>query len=319
MCLYRYRVELILNYSSDAKYKEKYEYYYNDFEIEDNNLKIKIKKNYDISIEILSCNKEEADLIADSCFRKICKVLTILIQLQNTKLDRIVPSLQYIPSLIEEDYKKNKNLDLNLEIPIIAGKINSIKRIQELKLEQFNNIYDVFNNESILNIGDIIYFATLEPNIESRFFKLFSIIENIENMYSKSDNNLNINEKILNKNQTNELIEIISQTINKFHLDEIYNKALLDGLIQTIRSRTKFSRAKKLALIINKKFNIYNIDKYSIKFEVDENKMKEFINIRNSLFHGGKNSSKLILLTNELQELCLKIFEKEPYLTIDHK
>lgn len=316
MCLYRYRVELILNYSSDARYKEKYEYYYNDFEIEDNNLKIKIKKNYDISIEILSCNKEEADLIADSCFRKICKVLTILIQLQNIKLDRIVPSLQYIPSLIEEDYKKNKNLDLNLKIPI---KINSIKTRQELKLEQFNSIYDVFNNESILNIGDIIYFATLEPNIESRFFKLFSIIENIENMYSKSDNNLNINEKILNKNQANELIKIISKTINKFDLDEIYNKTLLDGLIQTIKSRTKFSRAKKLALIINKKFNIYNIDKYSINFAVDENKMKEFINIRNSLFHGGRNSSKLILLTNELQELCLKIFERDSHLIIDHK
>ena len=93
-----------------------------------------------------------------------------------------------------------------------------------MNFEQFDKIYDNFNNKSEINIGEIIYRATLEPNIESRFFKLFSIIENIENRYLKSEDNLNINEKILNKNQADELIKIISQTINKFDLDEICKK-----------------------------------------------------------------------------------------------
>ena len=83
-------------------------------------------------------------------------------------------------------------------------------------------------------------------------------------------------------------------------------KTLLDRLTQTIRSRTKFNRANKLKSIINEKFGIYNIYKYGIEFKVDEKKMKEFIDTRNSLFHGGANSDKLDSLTNELQyRICV--------------
>lgn len=323
MYLCSYQVKLHLNhvYMSDFEYKRIHEYYYDDFKFEDNKIKIKIKKNYDINIEILSGNRKEADLIAHNCFRKICKTLSILIQLQNDN-QGIISTLVYFPSSLKSRYEKVKESNENKYLyneTINFKDCPAINAKQYLNFEQFDKIYDNFNNKSEINIGEIIYRATLEPNIESRFFKLFSIIENIENRYLKSEDNLNINEKILNKNQANELIKIISQTINKFHLDEICEKTLLDGLTQTIRSRTKFNRANKLKSIINEKFGIYNIDKYRIKFKVDENKMKEFINTRNSLFHGGANSKKLNSLTNELQELCLKIFERDPHLIIDHK
>ena len=66
---------------------------------------------------------------------------------------------------------------------------------------------------------------------------------------------------------------------------------------------------------LNDKIKIRDIHKGLMKFDVDDQKVKDFIDTRNSLFHGknvGKDSyNKIVQLTNELLELCLKILEVE--------
>ena len=83
--------------------------------------------------------------------------------------------------------------------------------------------------------------------------------------------------------------------------------------MQIIKTATIESRAEKLSDIIIKKCNVLEVKKGCIKYSINSNKMKEFIDVRNRLFHGKhieqKEYSNLVQRTNELQELCLLLLD----------
>lgn len=116
------------------------------------------------------------------------------------------------------------------------------------------------------------------------------------------------------------LIDSLKANINNLWLDDSsdkrneYTKRLISIISQDLQRMTNLTRAEKIAAIINNGYKIYYIKEPLFQFEITPVKMKEFIDLRNKLFHGAKtdqcDSKKIQRLSNELMVLCQKIMAK---------
>lgn len=321
---YKYEVKLNYEYCDGSTFPRNTIYEYDDYSFLDEDYKVRIifKKNFELEIsEIITENDEDSFSIACKCADKVCRVVTVLLQLKNCDNRENSPNLTYMPSNIKllgkdrvdlDQYRREGNVVYLNEHFGLSDGIAMLKITTKLDLSNFDKLYRSFGNAHSINIGEIIYRAALSKNIESRFFQLFTIIEALETKYNEDTE---IGNKILQDNQIEKLEEKFSEGINKLSLNQEYAQRLRSRLMQIVKSATIETRAEKLAAIIAKKYDISLVQKGLIKYEINVKKMQEFISARNKLFHGVHSNeserNKLIQLTNELQELCLLLLNSE--------
>lgn len=179
-----------------------------------------------------------------------------------------------------------------------------------LDLKDFEQIYTSFDYDKPLCIGDAIYRAVLSKNIRGRFFQLFTIIEALETKFGKD---ADIAHKILPEDKLNGLNKIINDYLRSISMESNFRGNLSSRIRNLLANATQESRVQKLQLIIKDKLGIQKVQKGLISYDITEQKIKNFVDTRNNLFHGGNSAAgenELVQLTNELQELCLEIHKR---------
>lgn len=275
-----------------------------------------IKKDFHVDLSNIQA-KDENDAFSKvcRCVDRICKVLTILLQFQNFDGRENSPNLTYLPKNItfigKENNAENFCDNIGKNTKFLVDRFGFREKValnitEEFDFSDFSTIYSLISNPNDLAFGEIIYRATLSKNIESRFFQLFTIIEAIETKYGDDEA---IGHKMLQESALDKVDFDLKKSIGKLEMDMEMKKRLISRLEQILKNATIEPRAEKLKKIVIEKFKITKIEKGLVKYSITEEKMQEFINARNRLFHGGKSKEKtdLIKLTNELQELCLNL------------
>lgn len=322
MYKYSYQVMLEYEYIEKESYPRTITYDYENMEYRDGDTGVKIclKRGLDLNIsEVIADNRDDAFLIACNIIQKVCKVVTILLQIQDYDNRESCPNLTFLPykvkMLCEEALDKTMLTEKDGEITIkesirMHDCIAGMKIKQELDLSSFEKLYCNLDNMNFIDVGDVIYRAVLAQNAESRFFQLFTIIEAIETKYGLDGE---ISHKMIQSDKVEIAEEFIQNLLESLEIEGDYKNRLNSRLMQIIKTVTIESRAEKLSDIIIKKCNVLEVKKGWIKYSINSNKMKEFIDVRNRLFHGKhieqKEYSNLVQRTNELQELCLLLLD----------
>lgn len=323
MYKYSYQVMLEYEYIEKESYPRNITYDYENMEYRDSDTgaKICLKRGFDLNIsEVIADNRDDAFLIACDVIQKVCKVVTILLQIQNYDNRESCPNLTFLPykvkMLCEEALDETMITENDGEITIkeyfrIHDCIAGMQITQGLDLSSFEKLYcNLDNNMNFIDVGDVIYRAVLAQNAESRFFQLFTIIEAIETKYGLDGE---ISHKMIQSDKVEIAEEFIQNLLESLEIEGDHRNRLNSRLMQIIKTATIESRAEKLSDIIIKKCNVLEVKKGCIKYSINSNKMKEFIDVRNRLFHGKhieqKEYSNLVQRTNELQELCLLLLD----------
>lgn len=321
--MYQYKFATTLYYDSPEKMIN---YIYNGLEFDDcEGRRICLEPDFKLSISnIIAKSDEQAFKIACEIADKMCRGLVLKIQSENYENLENHPCLICIPHNMKMVNKgeynsstvvKKSNGNIHVHDGLILREKLSISSSIGLDLKDLEEYYNNIDRGKILKVGDSIYRAVLSRNIRGRFFQLFTIIEAIEAKYGKDKD---IAHPIIpDKEVKYKFNEILTNHLDEFLLDKVPSdskKSLLNRITNLVTNATIEPRKTKLMRILIDKLNISKVKKGLMNYEITEEKMKKFIDTRNSLFHGGEselNENELVQLTNELQELCLEILKKE--------
>lgn len=317
---YTYSTALHYEYDDGSPIQRTIKYTYKKLDYRDTSgAEICLDENFMLTISNIVENTETSAFISASRIAdKVCKVLTLVLQFSNYDNMRNSPNITYIPSSMKmlalercdpSEAMQTNNGIMRLFDSFFMRDEMSLSISQELDLGNFEQIYNSFDCTKTLCIGDAIYRAVLSKNIRGRFFQLFTIIEALEAQFGKD---AEIAHKLLPEDNLNQLNKIINEYLKSIPLEPNSRGNLSSRIGNLIANATLESRAKKLQLIIRNKLGIQQIEKGIIHYEITEQKVKMFIDTRNSLFHGGNSKgdeNELVQLTNELQELCLEILK----------
>ncbi|MEG6585413.1 hypothetical protein [Dendrosporobacter sp. 1207_IL3150] len=323
---------LFYEYMDGSEFKREINYEFTPFCFEDivNGCKIEIHPNFSINIKGLVCETaNEALLKSYDIIEFVCRAVTITLQMQNYDNREFQPNVSFKKSEVEivsdrllvmDNNKIIKNKIANHYNLLIKEQFSASDRIASMRISQGLNLSNIDLLYKSYTIGgitsiyiDTIFRALRSRDVESKYFTLFTIIERIETTFQKDEN---LAKSLFNCEQQNALLaKLKPQITDILGGDNEYCQRVYNRLSQIIKTSTIKTRYEKLCAILNDKFDICEISKGLMKFNVDNEKAKCFIDTRNGLFH-GKNvdkdaHNKLVQLTNELLELCLKILELE--------
>lgn len=317
MFKYSYQVTLEYEYINNESFQRTITYEYEDMEYEDRETGILIclKKDFKLNVsEVVADNRDDAFSITCDVIQKVCRVLTILLQIKNYDNRESCPNLTFLPYKVqllcekelEQPIVKNNNEYIFMDRLGMHDAIAKMHITTTLDLNLFEKIYCNLSNKDFIDTGDVIYKAVLAENVESRFFQLFTIIEAVETKYGTDEE---ISHRMIQSDKVEMFEDTIKDLLENLDIENDYKTRLNSRLVQIIKTATIESRAEKLCDIIRKKCSILEVNKGLIKYSINSNKMKEFIDVRNRLFHGKhiekKDYNNLVQRTNELQELCL--------------
>ena len=284
---------------------------------------------FKIMIEyIYADNERYASDMAECIASKICKVLTYLAQSQNGNPYYFHIKFYYHKRDIKIEEKKeatikNYSYANGFKQIVVGDSISirehlSIKETHTLDVKDFHKIFCKSGADDATKLMFNYYYKALgdiEPS--SQYYNLFTIIEYIE----KNDKDFAQAIFIVGKDECDKIIEQVKNTANTMWQKESneirkkYYNRLISSISQDIQRMTDLTRAEKLSAIIKNKYKIDEIKNPCFQFKITPDKMKEFIELRNKLFHGGKmdgdSDKKIVQLSNELLLLCQEIISKE--------
>ncbi len=322
---------LLYEYIDGSRFKREINYEFMPFSFEDtvNGCIIEICPNFGINIKGLVGETDNKALMkAYDILEFVCRAITITLQIQNYDNRECQPNVSFKKSQVEivsdkllgdnngvvrNKIEDNIYLSMNEQISF-SDRIASMRISQGLDLSKVDLLYkSYFFGGSRGFYIDTIFRALRSRDVESKYFTLFTIIERLETTFQKDDD---LAERLFNVEQQKILLDKFKpQIAEMLNDDNEFSRRVYSRLSQIITTATIETRTEKLCAILNDKIKIRDIHKGLMKFDVDDQKVKDFIDTRNSLFHGknvGKDSyNKIVQLTNELLELCLKILEVE--------
>lgn len=247
--------------------------------------------------------------------------MTVLLQIGNYDNRESSPNLMFLPyklelkgtkELIEQPVDEKGPTKIAKDRVRMRDEIAGIFITRELDFSLFEYFYSKMEESESMLVCETIYRAVSAKNVESRFFQLFTIIEAIETKYGTDEE---ISHKILPPEELERFSIKLEANINELGIDDTYRTRLKSRMLQILKGATIETRAEKLADIITRKYNIIEVKKGMVTYQINFQKMKEFIEIRNRLFHGnhpnGESYNVLVQKTNELQELCLEIAKRK--------
>ncbi|WP_322922980.1 hypothetical protein [Paenibacillus campi] len=150
------------------------------------------------------------------------------------------------------------------------------------------------------------FYGALQPvDLRAKYYHAFTIIEYLENIYK---------DKVGTKRFTTDSVEHCAQSlINPLRergcSDEDIKKAL-EIINGGLKRATIESRQEKLLLILNNIFDIKSVLYINENVNINAIKVREFIETRNKLFHGGSNIATLKNTLNVLILVCENILTK---------
>lgn len=319
---YTLSIQLIFEYchKDTFEFSKGKKYTYDEFTFTDSStsLTITIKPNFELILEGIVCEDyNKAVIMAEKILPDICKVLTLIIQIYSAENEEFQPNLSYNIAYLKEisckeisfnelkDESKHQPMNLLIKEAFILRESVSMTVTRQIPLDIFPALYE---SKSILFM-DVIYRATRCRDVLSKYFTLFTMIEFIESKYTKE---IKVG-KIVNKSNKSQFKKSFNEIFSK--TDNISKERLLSRIMNILCTATVETRAEKLCEIIKNKYKIESISQSLINYDITPEKMEEFIEMRNSIFHGGeiddKNRNLQIQKTNELLFLCLKITEFE--------
>ena len=128
---------------------------------------------------MIADNRDDAFLIACNVIQKVCKVVTILLQIQNYDNRESCPNLTFLPykvkMLCEEALDETMITENDGEITIkeyfrIHDCIAGMQITQGLDLSSFEKLYCNLDNMNFIDVGDVIYRAVLAQMRKVVFF-----------------------------------------------------------------------------------------------------------------------------------------------------
>lgn len=318
---YTYAITLHYEYDHGSSISRNIKYQYENLDYRDvSGAHIHLDENFELTISNVIANSETSAFIAAGKIAdKVCRTLTLILQFSNYDNMKNSPNITYIPSRLKllkaercdaQQYQKRSDGSMSISDSVFLHDGLSVIITSTLDLKDFGQIYTSFDCDKPLCIGDAIYRAVLSKNIRGRFFQLFTIIEALETKFGKDTD---IAHKILPEDKLNELNKIINDYLKSISMESNFRGNLSSGIGNLIANATQESRVQKLQLIIKDKLGIQRVQKGLISYDITEQKIKNFVDTRNNLFHGGNSAAgenELVQLTNELQELCLEIHKR---------
>lgn len=302
---------------------------------------IKVKntdENFMIIIDSLYVDNEELAIEASMTLaNKICHAITYIVQSQNSNPHYFHPKFTYkardivckeetyekFDTSLKQDNKGNKTIIINDSVTI--REFLNIKMIHCVKTGDFDKVIEfLLDNKHISFIIESFYRALGESDYISKYYNLFTIIEYLESNFQNESGAM----KLLSKDQKTALINIIDQKLtecfdNGTDNTNEYLKRLSNRVSQVLSESTDKTRAEKLNTIIRGYLKIDRVNNHLFSYEISESKLKDFINVRNGLFHAKNLSSdelkNIEVLTNELMELCSLIINSLMQINLSNK
>lgn len=289
---------------------------------------VEVHPDFAIQIKELVCEShDQAILTASSILEHICRAISISMQLQNYDIKEWQPNVSFKKSdikIICEEPLETQVKDIQCENgsrqiyvkdeAMFRDGIHLMRVTHSLDLTYIDVILRAYQQDSEQQFYvDAIFRALRSRDIESKYFTLFTIIEKLEVTFSKDEN---ISQLLFSNEQQQKLLNIVHpQLAEILEGDNVFVQRINNRISQIVKSATVKTRAEKLCYILNQQYKITRISKGLLQFDVDINKVKEFIERRNGLFHGKQVDetahNKMVKLTNELLEVCLKILSNE--------
>lgn len=262
---------------------------------------------------------------------KVCCVLTFILHSQNHNFNHFHPKLTYrIKDIFckESNYERyNKfksdecryededgNVTIHISDRISFKESTSNKITSTVNTNLFNSLFEIYkNNEHMSFVLESYYRGLGEIEFISKYYNFFTIIEYIESNFSKYANY----KEVFSKNQKDELKKLFASKVAEY-ITENDEKNLEDRVNSRfgslLKSITDKTRSEKLCDILHNYFDLYEVEFSTVNFSVTADTMKNFIDVRNSLFHAkritDKEKNKLNILTNELMVLCTMLISK---------
>lgn len=188
-----------------------------------------------------------------------------------------------------------------------------------LTAEDFSHLHQIGNSDSSFRFMlRAFYGALMDSDISSKYFRLFTIIEYLEqNFISKEPWDKLIPQKV-SENILEDFISSIKQELQESGEEEksVGDRAakIKPRLSSIVKTATMESRAEKLFCYLSKHYEIKTVKSAVVSYPFTLKEVNDLINQRNRLFHGNeKDEEKKHLkdITGYLLLLCRNIMEKE--------
>ena len=319
-------IKLIYEYDNIGNQKEN-EYSFDDYTFSvPNDIIITISEGFHVVIDNVICNnRDEAIIVIGSILLNICKTLTLIIQISSKEYDKLHSNISFdnthlnliecpdIPeTIVSKNYSSNKVYHIRDNVGFSDNVF--LKKIHSLSFKYFNTLFHHPKGDRVDILKDVLYRAFRCRDVQSKFFTLFTMIEYIETEMLDSIET----SKLLTEDQVDKVMVCVQ---NLDYKDNGIKNRVISRVGDIVKSATLESRADKLCYIIKKNYGINKISESLINIDIEPKKMNEFIEYRNSLFHGKTlkkaenleetEINKNYNLTNELLFLCLEIIKIE--------
>jgi len=261
---------------------------------------------------------------------KVCCVLTFILHSQNYNFHHFHPKLTYrIRDIVhhKRDYDnyveytrkqkryKDGNETIHLSDRILLNEHIECKLCSSVNVDSFDELFSKYGSDKHFRFVLESYYRGLgEIEFVSKYYNFFTIIEYVEVKFSKYAEY----KDVFYKTQSDELKELFATKIDEFLSGNKDAKNLEDRINSRfgtfLANITDKTRAEKLCDILNNHFDLNEIKFGFVNLSINADTIKNFIDVRNSLFHAKRiteeEESKLNRLTNDLMILCTMLVFK---------
>lgn len=289
-------------------------------------------EDFRVKLSLLLADDENGAISQARCFlENICRDLSFLAQQHQEDTQSFYLGVYWrdrdIKLCLEESNvdivvkKENKDgtTTLHFRDDIRPSDSLSMTCTYTLTAEDFSHLHQIGNSDSSFRFMlRAFYGALMDSDISSKYFRLFTIIEYLEqNFISKEPWDKMIPRKV-SENVLEDFISSIKQELQESGEEEksVGNRAakIKPRLSSIVKTATMESRAEKLFRYLSEHYEIKTVKSAVVSYPFTLKKVNDLINQRNRLFHGNeKDEEKKHLkdITGYLLLLCRNIMEKE--------
>ena len=272
---------------------------------------------------IISDSEENALHIVREILQDVCIQLSIMAQMQMGESwdfhsyfyweDRNVTIKINVQGDSYQREEEGHNVYLNLSDRLCVQEKITLKSTKVVALHDLGLAKEQMDRNPIFRFMANSFYAALgNKDIVSQSYRLFTIIECLEQNFTSDYSECT--KPLIPEKQKERFWSDINNTLKKYGLENTRKEQISNRLKNAVNKATEKSRKEKLQYILKQRYNItYSRDDNNESSNA--NLLKEFIDMRNRLFHadtkGGVANERLSDLTSELFDLCRHIIFKE--------
>ena len=260
----------------------------------------------------------------------ICQNLSFMAQKHQGDLQFFYPGFYWLDREIKLYLKKNNADDViekenkdGMTTLLMKDSISVYESLEitcsyTLMAEDFSRLNQIKASNSFFRFMLKAYYgALMDSDISSKYFRLFTIIEYLEQNFISKEPWEKLIPEVISERVLEDFISSVKKRLQDSGRGEKFaqsrSEKIKSRLSSTVKTATMESRAEKLFCYLSEHYEIQTVRSIGASYPLTLEIVKELINQRNRLFHGNekdKDQRELMKLTRYLLFLCQNIIEK---------